>query len=129
MRVLVVDDHQAFRSSLVTALGLVRDVVVAGEAEDGEAAVAAALEVRPDVVLMDLSMPRLSGIEAMRRIHRHLPGLPVVIFTAHADHALEREALAEGAAAFVAKGAPLDELVMVLSEAMAEGPGEHAPGA
>ena len=69
MRVLVVDDHPAFRKALASALQLVSDIEVAGEASGGEDACIGAKELQPDVVLMDLSMPDISGIEAMQRIH------------------------------------------------------------
>lgn len=111
VRVLVVDDHPGFRRALVSTLSLVNDLEVIGEAGDGEAGADAALALKPDVVLMDLSMPGISGVESMTRIHRHEPGMPVIILTAHADTALEREALTAGAAGFIAKGGGLQELV------------------
>src|SRR6266487_6621703 len=85
MRVLVVDDHPAFRRALTSALGLVAGLEVAGEAGCGVAALEGAEELDPDVVVMDLSMPDISGIDAMKRIHQRKPDLPVVILTAHAD--------------------------------------------
>jgi DNA-binding NarL/FixJ family response regulator len=66
---------------------------------------------------MDLSMPDLNGIEAMRRIHAKQPQIPVVILTAHADAGVEREARAAGASGFLAKGTPLDDIVLVLNDA------------
>lgn len=119
MRVLVVDDHQAFRKALTSALRLVDDVEVAGEAAGGEDACIEAKELQPDVVLMDLSMPDLSGIEAMQRIHAMTPDLPVVILTAHADEGVERAARSAGASGFVAKGRGLQDILLVLQEATA----------
>ncbi|MEX0834115.1 MAG: response regulator transcription factor [Actinomycetota bacterium] len=116
MRVLVVDDHSGFRRALVATLNLVSDVEVVAEAADGDAAYEAALSQGPDVVLMDLSMPGVSGTEAMRRIHRKRPDLPVIILTAHADPALEREARGAGARGFIAKGGGLQELVDAITE-------------
>jgi DNA-binding NarL/FixJ family response regulator len=116
VRVLVVDDHTGFRRALVATLSLVNGLQVVGEAGDGEAGAEAAIALRPDVVMMDLSMPGISGVDSMRRIHRREPALPVVILTAHADAALEREALAAGAAGFIAKGGGLQELVEALLE-------------
>ena len=84
-RVLVVDDHPAFRKALTSALRLVGDIEVAGEAGGGIAACEGAEQLKPDIVLMDLSMPDLSGIDAMKKIHETQPDLPVVILTAHAD--------------------------------------------
>jgi DNA-binding NarL/FixJ family response regulator len=126
MRVLVVDDHPAFRRALTSALGMVEGFEVAGEAGGGVAACSEAEELDPDLVLMDLSMPDLSGIDAMRRMHGRKPDLPVVILTAHADPGVEREARAAGASGFLAKGIGLDDLVIVLNEA-AEAPPEGVP--
>ena len=113
---LVVDDHEGFRRALVTSLGLVNGLEIVGEAGDGEAAYAAAMTLEPDAILMDLSMPGMSGIDAMRMIHRRKQ-IPVVILTAHADAALEREAVSSGASSFVAKGGGLQGLVDRLTAA------------
>jgi len=117
MRVLVVDDHQAFRHALSSALEMVEDIEVAGQAGGGLAACQEAEQLDPDVIIMDLSMPDLSGIDAMKRIHERQPDLPVVILTAHADDGTEREALEAGARGFVAKGTGLRDLVVMLHEA------------
>lgn len=117
VRVLVVDDHPAFRKALASALQLVGDIEIAGEASGGEDACVGAKELQPDVVLMDLSMPDLSGIDAMKQIHERQPQLPVVILTAHADPGVEKEAREAGASGFLAKGIGLEELVVVLNEA------------
>lgn len=116
VRVLVVDDHHGFRRALVATLKLVDGIDVAGEASEGETGADLALTSKPDVVLMDLSMPGISGVDAMRRIHRREPQMPVIILTAHADQALEREAMAAGASGFIAKGGGLQELVDALLE-------------
>jgi len=120
LRVLVVDDHPAFRRALTSALNRVHDIEVAGEAGGGTEATTRAVEGDPDLVLMDLSMPDCDGIEAMRRIHRHKPDLPIVILTAHADPGVESEARRAGASGFLAKGTALEDIVIVLHEA-AEG--------
>lgn len=120
LRVLVVDDHPAFRRALTSALRLVEDIEVAGEADGGRDAAKQAVQVEPDLVIMDLSMPDISGIEAMKEIHRKQPDLPVVFLTAHADPGVEREARQAGASGFLAKGTALADLVLVIHEA-AEG--------
>lgn len=101
-------------------LGLVNGVQVVGEADNGDTAYEAAISLRPDVVIMDMSMPGLSGLDAMHFIHKKVPAMPVVILTAHADDAIEREALASGAAAFLTKGGGLqaivDELTAVVTD-------------
>jgi DNA-binding NarL/FixJ family response regulator len=115
--VLIVDDHPAFRRALTSALSLVRSVEVAGEADGGLEACDHAERLRPDVVLMDLSMPDISGIDAMRKIHESQPDLPVVILTAHADEGVRREATLAGARGFLAKGIALDDIVQALHAA------------
>lgn len=122
MRVLVVDDHPAFRRALTSALNMIKGIEVAGEAAGGQEATERAREDEPDLVLMDLSMPEVDGIEAMRKIHREKPDLPVVILTAHADPGVEKEAREAGASGFLAKGTALEDIVIVLHEA-AEGNG------
>jgi DNA-binding NarL/FixJ family response regulator len=114
---LVVDDHPAFRQALLSALEMVDEIEVAGEAAGGVAACREAAHVEPDVVLMDLSMPDLSGFDAMERIHARQPRLPVVILTADADPEVEAEARRAGAFGFLAKGSRLDDIVIVLHEA------------
>ena len=120
LRVLVVDDHPAFRRALTSALKMVKDIEVTGEAGGGVEAADRAVAGDPDLVLMDLSMPDLDGIAAMRKIHRSKPDLPVVILTAHADPGVEKEAREAGASGFLAKVTALADLVLVLHEA-AEG--------
>jgi DNA-binding NarL/FixJ family response regulator len=117
LRVLVVDDHPAFRRALTSALSMVEEIEVAGEAGGGLEATEQVQVIEPDLVIMDLSMPDVDGIEAMREIHRHRPDLPVVFLTAHADPGVEREARAAGAKGFLAKGTALEDLVIVLHEA------------
>jgi DNA-binding NarL/FixJ family response regulator len=117
LRVLVVDDHPAFRQALTSALELVDEIEVAGEAGGGLEACREAENIAPDVVLMDLSMPDLSGFDAMERMHAHNPDLPVVILTANADPDVEAEARRAGASGFVAKGTMLNDIVVVLHEA------------
>ena len=122
MRVLVVDDHPAFRRALTSALNMIKGIEVTGEAAGGEEATERARQDDPDLILMDLSMPDVDGIEAMRKIHREKPDLPVVILTAHADPGVEKEAREAGASGFLAKGTALEDIVIVLHEA-AEGSG------
>ena len=117
LRVLVVDDHSAFRRALTSALRMVKSIDVAGEAGGGVAATQQARALDPDLVIMDLSMPDLDGIAAMREIHQARPELPIVFLTAHADPGVEREARQAGASGFLAKGVSLEDLVIVLHEA------------
>ena len=81
IRVLLVDDHAVVREGLRTFLELQQGIEVVGEAGDGEAGIAVALELEPDVVLMDLVMPRLDGVGAMRELRVRLPGTRVIVLT------------------------------------------------
>ena len=117
LRVLVVDDHPAFRRALTSALRTYGGIEVAGEAGGGLEGTHRAIGGDHDLVIMDLSMPDLDGIEAMRRIHESKPELPIVILTAHADPGIEREAREAGASGFLAKGTCLEDIVIVLHEA------------
>jgi DNA-binding NarL/FixJ family response regulator len=116
--VMVADDHRQFREALVALLELDGFEVV-GQAADGADAVALAKQVRPDVVVMDLSMPVLNGLDATRLVRDALPSTPVVVLTAFTGDELERAALAAGATAYVAKDANLEELRAALAAAVA----------
>jgi DNA-binding NarL/FixJ family response regulator len=124
VRVLVVDDHDGFRASMVEALKDDPNVVVAGEADSGERACVVATEVDPDVVLIDFSMPGMSGIDATRTIRSANPETHVVILTASSGHALEQSALAAGASLVVPKGTPIEDVVGVILSAAGEGESE-----
>jgi two-component system invasion response regulator UvrY len=117
VRVLVADDHAVFRTSVVRALGVVPDLEVAGVAESGELACQAVLTLAPDVVLIDMSMPGMSGLDATRWIRRESPATRVVLLTAFDGPAIQQAALAAGASGVVTKGAPLDDVVGVILEA------------
>src|SRR5580704_9301399 len=109
MRVLLADDHQLLRQAIRRALEDAGMSVVA-EADGGEA-VRLAGELRPDVVVMDVSMPVLDGVEATRRVHAEQPDLPIVILTMHGDDALRRDAVAAGATGFLTKDVSMQEVV------------------
>jgi DNA-binding NarL/FixJ family response regulator len=116
MRVLLADDHQLLRQAVRRALEDAGMTVVA-EAGDGGEAVRLAGELHPDVVVMDVSMPVLDGIEATRRIHDDLPELPIVIITMHGDEALRRDAVNAGAAGFLTKDVSMQEVVSTITQA------------
>jgi DNA-binding NarL/FixJ family response regulator len=120
VRVLVVDDHDGFRSTMVEALDLVPEVEVAGEACSGEEACWAVLNLKPDLVLLDLSMPGMDPIEAARTIRHSSPGSQVVVLTAIENPLAEERAIAAGALGLIEKGMPLDDMVLVLRDAVSE---------
>lgn len=111
IRVAVVDDHTIVRNGLVALLGAHADLEIVGAAGDGEAAVTLCVEQRPDVVLMDLSMPGVGGIEATRRIAAEAPGVQVVVLTSFMDRDRIVEALSAGAIGYLLKDAEPEELI------------------
>lgn len=105
IRVLLVDDHPVVRQGLRALLSTHEGIEVVGEADDGEAAVAAADRLSPDVVLMDVVMPGLDGVEALRRIGERRPQTRVVMLTSYADERRAMEAVDAGASGFLLKDA------------------------
>jgi DNA-binding NarL/FixJ family response regulator len=109
-RLLLVDDQALFREGLRTLLGLQADFEIAGEAANGEEAVALACRERPDVVLMDLRMPVLGGVEATRRILAKLPATRVIVLTTFEEDEEVFAALRAGAAGYLLKASPSAKL-------------------
>jgi len=109
--VLIVDDHPLVRRGLTSLLNGVADISVVGAAADGEEAVAYVAEERPDIVLMDISMPGMDGFEALRRLLKAVPGTRVVMLTSFSDHDLVIEAIDTGAIGFLLKDADPSDLI------------------
>ncbi|MEV7374444.1 response regulator transcription factor [Streptomyces sp. NPDC090301] len=116
VRVVVADDQAVVREGIVMLLGLLAGVEVVGSARDGEEAVALTAELAPDVVLMDLRMPRCDGVEATRRIRERHPGTEVVVLTTYADDASLFPALRAGARGYLTKDASGEEIVRALQD-------------
>jgi NarL family two-component system response regulator LiaR len=114
IRVLIADDHPVVRQGLRTFLELQEDFEIVGEAADGEAAVAAAQELHPDVVLMDLVMPQVDGIEAIRRLRVNSPATRVLVLTSFADERMVLPAVKAGAAGYLLKDAQPQELAQAI---------------
>jgi DNA-binding NarL/FixJ family response regulator len=114
IRVLLVDDHTLLRQALRMMLQGQEGLEIVGEAANGREAVDAADRLRPDVVLMDMVMPGLNGIEATRQIVRHAPGCRVLILTAYLEDDRLLEALRSGASGYVVKKSDLDELLLAI---------------
>ena len=117
-RVLVADDHPLMRSAFVSILSYGRNLEVVGEAKDGREAVAMCEKLRPDLVLMDVSMPVIDGIEATRRLKERLPGVVVLVVTAHEDEEVMLSAIRAGAAGYVLKGDDPSRLISAVNEAL-----------
>jgi DNA-binding NarL/FixJ family response regulator len=110
VRVLIADDQKIVREGLVTLMGLLPGIEVVGAAIDGDDAVRQAVALRPDVVLMDLNMPRCNGVEATRRLREQQPATRVVVLTTYSDDAWVFSALQAGARGFLTKDAGADEI-------------------
>jgi two-component system, NarL family, response regulator DegU len=110
IRLLLADDHRMLREGLRRTLEE-EGLEVVGEAADGEEALRLAAKLRPDVVLMDVTMPVLDGVEATRQLHDHLPEIPVVILTMHSDREVLARAIRAGAAGYLVKDCSTDEVV------------------
>ncbi|MFG2970645.1 MULTISPECIES: response regulator [unclassified Streptomyces] len=117
-RVVVADDQTVVREGIVMLLGLLPGVEVVGAAGDGEEAVRLVAELSPDVVLMDLRMPRCDGVEATRRIRSEYPGTQVVVLTTFADDESLFPALRAGARGYLTKDAGGDEIVRAVESVL-----------
>jgi DNA-binding NarL/FixJ family response regulator len=116
IRVLVADDQRVVRDGLVLLLGLLPQVEVVGTAANGEEAVDQATTQRPDVVLMDLRMPRCDGVEATRRLRERAPAIKVIVLTTYADDRSVIEALRAGARGYLTKDAGAAEIRQALQQ-------------
>ena len=117
--VLLVDDHQMVRTGLAALLAATDDIVVVGQAGDGAAAVDVAGDTLPDVVLMDLSMPQLDGVEATRRILAEQPEAKIVVLTSFSDRDRVSDALAAGAVGYLLKDCEPEDLLAAVRSAAA----------
>ncbi|MEW1832062.1 response regulator transcription factor [Streptomyces sp. NPDC088196] len=117
-RVVVADDQTVVREGIVMLLGLLPGIEVVGAAADGDEAVRLVAELAPDVVLMDLRMPRCDGVEATRRIRAEYPGTQVVVLTTFADDASLFPALHAGARGYLTKDAGGDEIVRAVESVL-----------
>jgi DNA-binding NarL/FixJ family response regulator len=123
IRLAVVDDHTVVRRGLIDLFATAEDIEVVGDAADGDAAVELVAECQPDVVLMDLSMPGMDGVDATRVIRTASPDVAVVILTSFSEQARILEAIDAGAAGYMLKDAEPDELLRgVRSAAAGESP-------
>lgn len=114
IRVLLADDHAMLREGIRMSLEAMGDMVVVAEADDGASAVQQTAETRPDVVVLDVTMPRLNGLEALRQIKRAHPELPVLILSMHDNEMYVLQALQAGASGYVLKRSAARELASAI---------------
>jgi DNA-binding NarL/FixJ family response regulator len=126
IHILIADDHALFREGLRAILGTAPDCEVAGEAADGEDAVAQAFALHPDVILMDIQMPKLNGIEATRRVVKDQPKVGVIVLTMLEDDASVFAAMRAGARGYILKGADKAEVLKTI-RAVASGEALFGP--
>lgn len=119
IRILVADDHDIVRRGLVAFINSIPDFELAGEARNGEEAIMLCERSRPDVVLMDLIMPRVDGISAIRTIHEKLPDVQLIALTSSKDEDMVRGALQAGAGSYMLKTATIEELAASVRAAYA----------
>ncbi|MFJ4156863.1 UvrY/SirA/GacA family response regulator transcription factor [Pseudomonas sp. NPDC089752] len=114
IRVLVVDDHDLVRTGITRMLADIDGLQVVGEADSGESALKLARELKPDVVLMDVKMPGIGGLEATRKLLRSFPDIKVVAVTVCEEDPFPTRLMQAGAAGYLTKGAGLDEMVQAI---------------
>jgi DNA-binding NarL/FixJ family response regulator len=119
IRVLIVDDHPLFRQGLERALGLEEDIVVVGHGVDGQQALRQARELNPDVLLLDVNLPGINGIQVARHLKSKMPEIAVVMLTAYHDVQQVVHAMRAGASAYCAKDITPDDLIGVIRDAAA----------
>jgi DNA-binding NarL/FixJ family response regulator len=127
IRVLLADDHPVVRRGLAALLGTLPDFEVVAEAVDGEAAVREAQLTRPDVVLMDVRMPGIDGVEATRRLRESVPDAAVLVLTMYDDDATVLTAMRAGARGYLLKGAEQDDIADAI-RAVVRGQAIFGPG-
>jgi len=119
MKILLADDHKLMREGLRMLLEKLDGITVVGEAGNGISAVRMARDLEPDLVLMDIAMPDLNGIEATRRIMIEAPGVKVIALSMHADKRFVRHMFAAGAAGYVLKGSAFEEVAAAIKKVAA----------
>jgi len=114
LRILLADDHVLVRQGLRALIDAQPDMEIVGEADDGEAALAGARDLSPDIVVMDLTMPRMGGIRASELLKQDQPDVKVLALTAHEDGSYIRQVLGVGVSGYLLKRAAADELIHAL---------------
>jgi two-component system, NarL family, response regulator NreC len=113
-RVLVADDHTIVRHGLVGILNASDDIEVVGQASNGAEAVNRAIDLKPDIVLLDISMPRLNGLEAARRIHKAVPSSHILVLTMHEEEEYVLKMVRAGVSGYIVKDGAVSELIAAI---------------
>ncbi|MBL6987823.1 MAG: response regulator [Methylobacter sp.] len=116
--VLLVDDHELVRTGIEALLNEIEDISVIGVAQSGEEAVEAVVNLSPDVLLMDVNMPGIGGVEACRRILQLDPDVKIIAVSVHNDGPIPHQLLKLGVLSFISKGSPMDEMVHAIRKVM-----------
>jgi two-component system, NarL family, response regulator LiaR len=116
IRVLIADDHTIVRHGLRLMLELKPGIEVVGEAQDGAEAITLAGALKPDVIIMDLEMPRVSGLQAIAEIHARMPEIHILVLTSYTDSEKITSAIKNGAVGYLLKDSPPGELIQAIRE-------------
>jgi DNA-binding NarL/FixJ family response regulator len=111
IRIAIADDHPMFREGLRNALSVAADLQVVGEASDGQAALELCARERPDVLMLDLTMPRCDGFGVLEQLHRVTPATRALVLTMHMERRFEEKSLSAGAAGFLRKDSPVSTIL------------------
>ena len=117
-RIVIAEDHTILREGLKSLLSLNAELVVVGEAEDGREAVRIASELKPDLLLMDLSMPRMNGIEAIKEIKKQHPEIKIIVFTVYKTEEYVLASLQAGADGYILKEANYAEFLLAIKNVL-----------
>lgn len=121
IRVMLVDDHDVVRRGLAVFLRAFKDMTLVGEATDGAEAVRLCEVIQPDVILMDMIMPNMGGLEATKAIRKAHPDIQIIALTSYTDEELQRTSLAAGAAGYLFKDTSINELAAAIYRAASLG--------
>ena len=111
IRILIADDHQLFREGIANLLSASLQIEIIAQAENGQEAIEKAKNLKPDIIIMDLSMPVINGVDATRILHKELPETRVLVLSMHCDKHYIKEALEAGASGYLFKNCTYDQLI------------------
>ena len=128
VRILIADDHEIIRQGLRSLLSLRADWNICGEAADGFDTIAKARQLKPDVILLDISMPHLNGLAVARFIHRELPKSEIVVVSQHDPSQMRSRAMAAGASAYLVKSHVARNLISAIEAVISRNDGNRGQG-